>query len=102
MFRGFTELTELPPLARFSVAMLILFVIPPLCRRIRLPAVVGLMAAGVLIGPFGLELAPKHGEVVQFFAELGKLLLRFFAGSAIALAQFKRTRKRPITFGRLA
>ena len=101
MFAGSAELTELPPLARFSVAMLILFVIPPLCRRVRLPAVVGLMAAGVLIGPFGLQLAPKHGEVVEFFSELGKLLLMFFAGMEIDLVQFNRTRNRSISFGLL-
>ena len=101
MFAAFTELTELPPLARFSIAMLILFAVPPLCRRVRLPAVVGLMAAGVLIGPFGLQLAPKHGEVVEFFSELGKLLLMFFAGMEIDLVQFNRTRNRSIGFGLL-
>src|SRR6476659_7554985 len=101
MFAGSAELTELPPLARFSIAMLILFAIPPLCRRVRLPAVVGLMAAGVLVGPFGLHLAPKHGEVAEFFSELGKLLLMFFAGMEIDLVQFKRTRNRSIGFGLL-
>ncbi|OAI41355.1 hypothetical protein AYO40_03295 [Planctomycetaceae bacterium SCGC AG-212-D15] len=99
MVASLSELTELPPLARFSVAMLILFAIPPLCRRIRLPAVVGLMAAGVFIGPFGLQLAPRHGAVVHFFAELGKLLLMFFAGMEIDLVQFNRTRNRSIGFG---
>jgi Kef-type K+ transport system membrane component KefB len=97
----FTELTQLPPLARFSIAMLILFVIPPVCRRIRLPAVVGLMAAGVLVGPHGLQVAPKHSEVAHFFAELGKLLLMFFAGMEIDLAQFNRTRNRSVGFGLL-
>jgi Kef-type K+ transport system membrane component KefB len=101
MFASLTELTELPPLARFAVAMTILFAIPPLCRRVRLPAVVGLMAAGVLIGPFGLQLAPRHGAVVDFFAELGKLLLMFFAGLEIDLVQFNRTRHRSISFGLL-
>jgi Kef-type K+ transport system membrane component KefB len=101
MFASITELTQMPPLARFSVAMLILFAIPPLCSRVRLPAVVGLMAAGVLIGPFGIQLAPRHGEVVQFFAELGKLLLMFFAGMEIDLVQFNRTRNRSIGFGLL-
>jgi Kef-type K+ transport system membrane component KefB len=101
MFADFTELTELPPLARFSVAMLILFAIPPLCRRVRLSAVVGLISAGVLIGPFGLQLAPRHGDVVHFFAELGKLLLMYFAGMEIDLAQFNRTRNRSIGFGLL-
>src|SRR5947208_3663267 len=101
MFRGFTELTELPPLARFSVAMLILFVVPPLCRRVRLPAVVGLLAAGVLFGPYCLQMAPKNSEVAHFFAELGKLLLMFFAGLEIDLAQFRRTRNRSVGFGLL-
>src|SRR6478672_10445052 len=94
-------LHHLPPLARFSVVMLILFTVPPLCRRVRLPAVVGLLAAGVFIGPHGLQVAPKHGESAEFFAEVGKLLLMFFAGMEIDLVQFNRTRRRSVGFGLL-
>jgi Kef-type K+ transport system membrane component KefB len=94
-------LQNLPPLARFAVGMLIFFVVPPLCRRVRLPAVVGLLAAGVLIGPHGLQVAPKHSDVVNFFAELGKLLLMFFAGMEIDLVLFNRTRNRSVGFGLL-
>src|SRR5687768_17407144 len=102
MFDAVLEwLHRLPPLARFSVVMLVLFTIPPLCRRVRLPAVVGLLAAGVLFGPYGFHVAPKHGEVADFFAELGKLLLMFFAGMEIDLVQFTRTRNRSIAFGLL-
>jgi Kef-type K+ transport system membrane component KefB len=99
MLFGTPDITHLPPLARFAVGMLIFFVVPPLCRRVRLPAVVGLLAAGVLIGPHGLEVAPKHSDVVNFFAELGKLLLMFFAGMEIDLVQFNRTRNRSVGFG---
>lgn len=91
----------LPPMARFSIAMIVLFTVPPLCRRVRLPAVVGLLAAGVLVGPHGIGIAPRHGEVAHFFAELGKLLLMFFAGMEIDLAQFNRTRNRSVGFGLL-
>jgi Kef-type K+ transport system membrane component KefB len=94
-------MTDLPPLARFSIAMLVLFAVPPLCRRVRLPSVVGLLAARVLVGPFGLQVAPKHGEIAEFFAELGKLLLMFCAGMEIDLVQFNRTRNRSIGFGLL-
>lgn len=97
----FDQVHALPPLARFSIAMLILFTVPPLCRRWRLPAVVGLLAAGVLIGPHGLEVAPKHGEVAHFFAEIGKLLLMFFAGIEIDLVMFNRSRNRSVGFGTL-
>lgn len=95
------DVPVLPPLARFAVVMLILFTIPPLCRRVRLPGVVGLLAAGVLVGPYGLGLAPRNAEVAQFFAEIGKLLLMFFAGLEIDLVQFNRTRNRSIGFGLL-
>src|SRR5262245_66004586 len=84
------QFRNLPPLARFSVAMLILFTVPPLCRRIRVPAVVGLMAAGVVLGPHALQLAPKHSEVPHFFAALVKLLLTFFAGLQIDLVLSNR------------
>ncbi|HJZ54428.1 MAG TPA: cation:proton antiporter [Gemmataceae bacterium] len=95
------QIHQLPPLARFCVAMLIFFTIPPLCRRVRLPAVVGLLAAGLVIGPFCLGVAPKHGKTVSFIAELGKLLLMFFAGLEIDLIQFNKTRTRSVGFGLL-
>jgi Kef-type K+ transport system membrane component KefB len=102
MFDAVMEpLRNMPPLARFSVTMLVLFLVPPLCRRVRLPAVVGLLVAGVIFGPHCLQMAPKHSEVAVFFAELGKLLLMFFAGLEIDLAQFRRTRHRSVGFGLL-
>jgi Kef-type K+ transport system membrane component KefB len=36
----------LPQLAKFAVGMMIIFGVPPLSRRIRLPAVVGLLLSG--------------------------------------------------------
>ena len=95
------EVPLLPPLARFAVVMLILFTIPPLCQRVRLPGVVGLLATGVLIGPYGLQFAPRNAEVAEFFAHIGKLLLMFFVGLEIDLAQFNRTRNRSMGFGLL-
>ena len=100
MFDGIVEsLTHLPLLARFATALMVMLVIPPLCRRIRLPAAVGLLLAGVVLGPSGLHVAPEHGEVAQFFADVGKLLLMFFAGMEIDLEQFQRVRNRSLTFG---
>jgi Kef-type K+ transport system membrane component KefB len=91
--------TYLPPLARFAIALVIFLLVPALCRRVRLPGVVGLLAAGVVFGPYCLNLAPKDGEVATFFADIGKLLLMFFAGLEIDLAQFHRVRNRALVFG---
>lgn len=89
----------LPPLARFAIAMMLIFAIPPLCRLARLPPVVGFVAAGFLIGPGGIGIIPRNPEVASFFAEIGKLLLMFFVGLEIDLALFKRVRHRSMMFG---
>jgi Kef-type K+ transport system membrane component KefB len=70
------HLTSLSPLARFSVALAAVFVMPPLARRLKLPPVVGLMVAGVLLGPYVLDIFGKERQVADFMADLGKLLLR--------------------------
>lgn len=100
MFDGFLEsLTELPLMARFAIALAVILTLPPLCQRLRLPAVVGFLLAGVLFGPSGLHVAPKNSEVAHFFSEVGKLLLMFFAGLEIELTQFQRVRHRSLTYG---
>jgi Kef-type K+ transport system membrane component KefB len=91
----------LPNLAKFALAMAIIVGVPPLSRRLRIPAVVGLLLAGVVIGPHVLGIFPVHPAIADFFADLGKLLLMFFAGLEIDLALFRRARTRSIVFGLL-
>jgi Kef-type K+ transport system membrane component KefB len=64
-----------------------------------MPAVVGLLLAGVALGPSGLHALPKADPVADFFADVGKLLLMFFAGLEIDLSQFRRTAGRSVVFG---
>src|SRR6516164_6908941 len=86
-------------LVRFAVIMAIFLCLPPLCRRLRLPSCVGLLVAGVVLGPYGLRAFPNGGPVADFLAQIGKLLLMFFAGSEIDLSQFRRTGGRSLAFG---
>lgn len=95
------HLLALPSLAKFALALGILVGIPPLSRLVRLPPVVGLLLTGVVIGPHGLELFGEKRPVVDFFAEVGKLLLLFFAGLEIDLALFMKAKHRSIAFGLL-
>jgi Kef-type K+ transport system membrane component KefB len=62
---------------------------------------VGLLLAGVALGPSGLHVLPKSDPIGDFFAEVGKLLLMFFAGLEIDLSQFRRTAGRSLAFGLL-
>ncbi len=91
----------LPNLAKFALGMAIIVGAPPLSRRLRLPAVVGLLLCGVLIGPHALGIVGERTPIADFFSELGKLLLMFFAGLEIDLALFRQAQRRAITFGLL-
>ena len=91
--------SSLPPLAKFAVGMTLIFAVPRLSRRIRLPAVVGLLLSGVLVGPHGVCIIGENHPIAEFLAELGKLLLMLFAGLEIDLRVFRQQRNRSIVFG---
>lgn len=82
----------MPSLAKFAIALAVLVGVPPLSRVVRLPAVVVLLITGIVIGPHGLQLFGEHHPVIDFFAELGKLLLMFFAGLEIDLERFRKAK----------
>jgi Kef-type K+ transport system membrane component KefB len=92
-------LVHLPLLVRFALVMGIFLLVPPVCHRLRVPPGVGLLLAGVALGPSGLHTLPNAAPVAEFFAEIGKLLLMFFAGLEIDLSQFRRTGGRSLAFG---
>jgi Kef-type K+ transport system membrane component KefB len=89
----------LPHLVKFALGMLVIFGVPPLSRRLRLPSVVGLLLAGVVFGPYVLDLFGEKTPIASFFADLGKLLLMFFAGLEIDLDLFRKAQRKSITFG---
>ncbi|MCH8266485.1 MAG: cation:proton antiporter [Acidobacteria bacterium] len=59
--------------------------------RLRLPAVIGYLATGTLVGPHGLGWI-EGAEQVQVLAELGVALLLFTIGIELSLAQLFRMR----------
>jgi len=93
------HLLALPILAKTGVFLAIIVGVPHLSRRLKLPAAVGLLLAGLVIGPYGFGFIGQHRPVADFFAELGKLLLMFCAGLEVDLALFKNVRNRAIVFG---
>lgn len=90
---------DLPLLVKFAVGLGLIVIVPQLSRRVRLPAVVGLLLSGVVVGPYGLDLIGKDRPIADFFGELGKLLLMFMAGLEVDLDLFRRVKRRSIAFG---
>jgi Kef-type K+ transport system membrane component KefB len=94
-----SHILALPDLAKFAIVLAIIVGVPRLTALIRLPAVVGLLLFGIILGPHVIGFFGEQRPVAEFFAELGKLLLMFSAGLEIDLALFRRAQTRSIIFG---
>ncbi len=60
-----------------------------LLQRLKQPAIVGYILAGVLLGPSGFELI-ENRTAIELLAELGVLLLLFIIGLELSLRAFRR------------
>jgi len=91
--------THLPSLTAFALTLMLTLVLPSFMRRAHLPGPIGYILAGVILGPQILGVLNPDGKIVQFFADIGKLLLMFFAGYEVNLVQFNRARSKAAIFG---
>jgi Kef-type K+ transport system membrane component KefB len=89
----------LPNLAKFAVLLALIVVVPALARRFRIPELVGLVVVGLLLGPHALGLYGENHPIVEFFADLGRLMLMFAVGLEIDLNLFRQVQTRSVTFG---
>lgn len=78
-------LRDLVVLFGVSIAVVYLF------HLLRVPAVVGFLAAGAMLGPYGLDVV-KDVSRVEVFAQIGVVLLLFTIGVEFSLAQIPSLR----------
>lgn len=89
------------PIIAFTILLLVIFTVPPIFEKIRLPGLVGLLIAGIVLGENGLNLLNSESETIKLLSEIGKVYLMFVAGLEIDLGQFRKTKNRSIGFGSL-
>src|SRR5690554_521221 len=86
------------PLLIFSLILAIILLLPLLLQRIRIPGIIGLIVAGIIIGPKGFHIL-EDSAFVQIFSTIGLLYIMFIAGLELDLNQFKTHRNKSIVFG---
>jgi len=86
------------PVLVFALLLIIILIAPMLLRKFRLPGIVGLIIAGVIIGPFGLNFIEKN-SAIELFSTIGLLYIMFIAGLDLDLNEFKGHRNKSLTFG---
>ncbi len=90
------------PTISFLILMLALIVGPRLAEKLRLPAMVGLVLAGMAAGPHGFRLIDSHKIALSALGDFGLLYLMFSAGLELDLKRFARMKKAALAFAVLS
>lgn len=95
-FTSFAPIDD--PVAVFLLILAIMLVAPLLFERLRLPGIVGLILAGVVVGPEGLGLLERDENII-LLGTVGLLFLMFMAGLETSLDDFKDNGDKAVVFG---
>lgn len=88
------------PVLILSVVLLIILFSPLIFKRFRIPGIIGLILAGVIIGPNTFHLIEKTTSF-DLFSKTGLLYIMFLAGLEIDMQEFKQNRSKSVVFGAL-
>ena len=91
---------QVPLLDELAVIAALAVLVTVVLARLKLPTVAGLLAAGALLGPFGLHLV-KSVHAIEVLAEVGVVLLLFSIGLEFSLARLKHIFKQVALGGAL-
>ncbi|SCZ57508.1 monovalent cation:proton antiporter-2 (CPA2) family protein [Thiohalomonas denitrificans] len=78
----------IPYLQETVAFLLTVVVVVPLCRAVKVSPILGFLAVGAAIGPFGLAIVGDV-EGVRHFAELGVVFLLFMIGLELSFERLK-------------
>lgn len=84
----------------FLVLSIILFA-PMILERLRIPSIVGLIVAGIAIGPHGVHLLDRDASF-ELFGKVGLYYILFLASLEMNLTEVKKNRDIALGFGLLA
>ncbi len=86
------------PIIVFSLILFIILLAPIVLKKLNIPGIIGLIIAGIVIGPKGFGVL-ENDSAVQLFSTIGLLYIMFIAGLDLDLNQFKAHRFKSIFFG---
>jgi Kef-type K+ transport system membrane component KefB len=86
------------PVIIFSLVLFIILFAPILFKKIKVPHIIGIILAGVIVGPYGTNLLSRDSSIV-LFGTVGLLYIMFLAGIEIDLKEFKKNKLKIVVFG---
>ena len=95
-------LSDLPlikdPTMIFFVVLLIILLAPIIMSKLRIPHIIGMVLAGVLVGPHGLNVLAR-GSSFEIFGQVGIYYIMFLAGLEMDLESVKKNSRYFLLFG---
>ena len=88
-----------PTLIFFVVLIIILFA-PIIMGKLRIPHIIGMVLAGMVIGKYGLNILERDSSF-ELFGKVGLLYIMFLAGLEMDLESVKKNSRRFLVFGLL-
>ncbi len=88
------------PTLIFFVVLLIILLAPIIMGKLRIPHIIGMVLAGVVIGEHGLNILSRDSSF-ELFGKVGLLYIMFLAGLEMDLESVKKNSKRFLLFGLL-
>jgi Kef-type K+ transport system membrane component KefB len=88
------------PVLVFAIILFVILLAPILLKRLNIPGIIGLIIAGVVLGPKALNVI-ENSEAIRLFSTIGLLYIMFIAGLELDLNDFRKYGNRSLTFGLL-
>lgn len=87
------------PILIFLILLFIALLAPMILKRINVPSIIGLIIAGVIVGPYGLNLIDNNNAGVNMFSTIGLLYIMFIVGLELDLREFSLNKNKSFVFG---
>ena len=86
------------PVQIFFIVLVIILFTPLLLNRLKIPHIIGMIVAGVVIGPYGFNVLDNDSSFA-IFGQVGLLYLMFLAGLEIDMYHLRLNMRRGLLFG---
>lgn len=88
------------PTLIFFVVLLMILLSPIIMGRLRIPHIIGMVLAGVVVGQYGLDILERDASF-ELFGRVGLYYIMFLAGLEMDMEGLKKNRNRMAVFGLL-
>lgn len=98
MIAAATQALVTQPVQIFLIVLAIILFAPLLLNKLKIPHIIGMIGAGVVVGPYGFNVLDNDSSFA-IFGQVGLLYLMFLAGLEIDMYHLKLNLRRGLLFG---